>query len=128
MAVPCLAGDLGGTLALVRVENDSTTLHQAAQYLAEVKARISARHPGLVVQADVRPGDTAEAIETSVALLDAALVVMATYGRGEVKRAILGSVAGQILQTGEVPLVLFRPEPLPDEENLTPERIPLFVA
>jgi Universal stress protein family len=39
----------------------------------------------------------------------AALVVMATHGRTGLRRSIMGSVAGQVLERGSAPLVLVRP-------------------
>jgi hypothetical protein len=42
----------------------------------------------------------------------AALVFMATHGRIGLHRAVLGSVAGQVLERGSTPLVLIRPAAL----------------
>jgi nucleotide-binding universal stress UspA family protein len=38
------------------------------------------------------------------------LVVMATHGRGGLKRLVLGSVADQVVHTGHVPVLLIRPQ------------------
>jgi nucleotide-binding universal stress UspA family protein len=37
------------------------------------------------------------------------LVVMATHGRTGIRRAVLGSVAGAVLTTGSVPVLLVSP-------------------
>ena len=47
-----------------------------------------------------------------VAQHEAALVVMATHGRGGAMREILGSVAGKLVQQCDVPVVLMRPAPV----------------
>ena len=43
----------------------------------------------------------------------AALVFMATHGRTGLRRAVMGSVAGQVLELGTTPLVLIRPAARP---------------
>jgi len=60
----------------------------------------------------VRLGVPAFAIDLTVAMTGAALVVMATHGRTGLRRSIMGSVAGQVLERGSVPLVLVRPSVL----------------
>ncbi len=37
------------------------------------------------------------------------VLVMSTHGRGGLKRALLGSVAGEVIRSGEVPLILIGP-------------------
>ena len=106
-----LAEELDGRLILVRVEDNPTAIHAMLEYLPRVLARVAEQHPGLPIETDVRVGEAAYGIEEAVAQYNAALVVMATHGRGGVVRTILGSVAGKFLQLGDVPVVLIRPAP-----------------
>jgi nucleotide-binding universal stress UspA family protein len=104
-----LAEQLGARLILVRVEDNPAAVRDALDYLPPAQARIAEQHPGLSIATDVRVGEPAEGIEQAVASLEAALVVMATHGRGGAMRAILGSVAGKLVQQCDVPVVLMRP-------------------
>jgi nucleotide-binding universal stress UspA family protein len=49
--------------------------------------------------------------DSALAEIDRAadLVVMATHGRTGIRRAVLGSVAGAVLTTGSVPVLLVSP-------------------
>jgi nucleotide-binding universal stress UspA family protein len=104
-----LAHDLAGRLLLVSVATEPATVPSALEYLTQIKARVTELHPELSVDSDLRVGDAAFGIEEAVALYEASLVVMATHGRGGVLRSMLGSVAGKVMQHGEVPVVLIRP-------------------
>jgi nucleotide-binding universal stress UspA family protein len=124
-----LADDLGGELILTRVDrppagvqyrDDGSVLayvdQQEAQleftdhnYLDKVAARVSSTCPELKVVTDVRFAEPAAGIAQAASNLDAALVVMATHGRTGISRMRLGSVAGQTLKDGVVPLVLIGP-------------------
>jgi nucleotide-binding universal stress UspA family protein len=67
----------------------------------------------------VRVGEAAYGIEEAVAQYNAALVVMATHGRGGAMRTLLGSVAGKFMQLGDVPVVLIRPAPNDADQPVT---------
>jgi len=54
---------------------------------------------------------------------DSALVVMATHSRSGPKRAIIGSIAGKIVQHANVPVVLLHPA-RPDDELTVPMASP----
>jgi nucleotide-binding universal stress UspA family protein len=94
-----LAEQLGATLILVRVEDSPAAVRDALDYLPPAQARVAEHHPRLSIATDVCVGEPAEGIEQAVARLEAALVVMATHGRGGAMRAILGSVAGEARAT-----------------------------
>jgi nucleotide-binding universal stress UspA family protein len=124
-----LADDLGAELVLTRVDgppqgvqyaNDGRILAYVDQqeamlqfedqtYLAGVAGRVTATSPGLMIRTDVRFAKPAAGIAQAAASRDAALVVMATHGRTGIDRIRLGSVAGQTLRDGVVPLVLVGP-------------------
>jgi nucleotide-binding universal stress UspA family protein len=63
-----------------------------------------------MVQTDVVFGEPSAAIAEAATDPGAALIVMATHGRTGAPRAVMGSVAGRVLEQGNVPLVLVRPE------------------
>ncbi len=111
-AAASLAEDLRAKLILVSVEEDPAGLHAARPYLPMVRTRLAEKHPQLAIDTDVRVGDAAFGIEQMVAQHEAALVVIATHGRGGAMRSILGSVAGKLVQTCDVPVVLMRPAPV----------------
>jgi nucleotide-binding universal stress UspA family protein len=54
--------------------------------------------------------DIAEAIETEVAKSGIDLVVMASHGRGTLKRFWLGSIADDVYRSSSVPVLLARPQ------------------
>ena len=124
-----LADDLGADLVLTRVDSPPRGVQhtddgrviayvdqQEAQleftdrtYLAEIAGRVNSTAPALKVLTDVRFAEPAPGIAQAASKLDAALVVMATHGRTGVSRMRLGSVAGETLKDGVVPLVLIGP-------------------
>jgi nucleotide-binding universal stress UspA family protein len=58
---------------------------------------------------DVRLGEPAEGIVMAEMDRRIDLVVMSTHGRTGLGRAIMGSVAGEVLRTGRAPVVLVGP-------------------
>jgi nucleotide-binding universal stress UspA family protein len=124
-----LAEDIAAELILLRVEPVSTeVVHDdygrvvayldqlderarilAREYLDSVTKHLAEGWPSLSVGMEVRLGEPAAAIDQTVAMTGAALVVMATHGRTGLHRSIMGSVAGQVLERGCAPLLLVRP-------------------
>lgn len=104
-----LADDFDAGLLLVRAEPVGARLSDALEYLTRISARLEEAYPDLTVIVDVRSGEPAEAIEAALRQNGAALVVMATHGRGGLVRSIMGSVAGRVLRDGSAPMVLIRP-------------------
>jgi nucleotide-binding universal stress UspA family protein len=81
---------------------------RARDYLARVKDRLVAE--GVHVHGvELRDGSAATAI-LDMAGAEADMVVMATHGRGGVRRWLLGSVSDKVLRRGNVPLLLVRPD------------------
>lgn len=124
-----LAEDLGAELVLLRVQQAATELlHDefgrtiayldelddrsttvAAEYLEGLVGRLTKRWPDVSIHTDVQFGEPAACIAEAASTTGAALVFMATHGRTGVRRAVMGSVAGQVLEHGDTPLVLIRP-------------------
>ena len=76
-------------------------------YLRRVAGEL--KRDGTVVEIDNRDGDVVEVITDAAREHGAALVVMATSARTGLRRAVLGSIAGEVLRKGATPLVLHRP-------------------
>ncbi len=130
-----LAEDIEAELILLRVEPTSTdVVHDdygrvvayldeldgrahvlASEYLESVARHLAERWPSLSLDVAVRLGDPAAVIDLTVAMTGAALVVMAMHGRTDLRRSIMGSIAGQVLERGSAPLVLVRPSVLSAE-------------
>lgn len=92
--------------------NDIERIHQrerrhAEGYLAHLQARFEAE--GLKVETCVCRGAPGERVRQQCDQLGATLVVMATHGRGGLSRALLGSVALDVLHHGHLPMLLVRP-------------------
>lgn len=90
--------DVGGTSAAAEAEDN------LARVAAELRSD-SALH----VETAVRRGDPAPQILQAITAQNADLVVMTTHGRSGLPRAVLGSVAQQVLAHSPVPVVLYRP-------------------
>ena len=122
-----LAEALHGKLVLVRVEDDPARLGAAMEYLPLAQARLAANHPGLPIVTDIRVGDAAYGIEEALAQREAEFVVMATHGRSGAKRAIIGSIAGKIVNHGKVPVVLIHPARVEEEPAVPTSRVEMTV-
>lgn len=106
-----LAKAFGAGLVLLSVADSEDRVMQLKAYLIELDADRELGAEFIAVQG-TRP---AEAIRATAEKAGDAMVVMGTHGRGGVRRAVLGSVAEEVLATFEGPLVLigpsFRPGP-----------------
>jgi len=96
-------------------EPDRRKRLDAHEYLEALAER--ARRAGLPVRTIVRWGDAAHQIALTAREQNAAMVVMATHGRTGLARAVLGSVAGQVVRSGPSPVALVRPPTLHASEE-----------
>jgi nucleotide-binding universal stress UspA family protein len=87
-------------------QQEEAVRRETLDYLRSVEAQLKQQRPDLQVTLDVRIGDPAPGIAMAEIALAADLVVMATHGRTGIRRAVLGSVAGAVLTTGSVPVLL----------------------
>jgi nucleotide-binding universal stress UspA family protein len=124
-----LANDLVGELVLLRVEARATEVLRdefgrtieyldqqedrarelASDYLNRAASAVRTQWPSLPVHTETRLGAPAACIAEAATSTNAAIVFMATHGRTGLRRAVMGSVAGQVLEHGSTPLVLIRP-------------------
>ena len=113
-AARALATALGAQVSLLRVvrrpvallDGHADEIRDAATYLDGLARELTAS--GLRVKTNVRSGEVVEAILAEIDEQRVDLVVMATRGHSGVVRAVLGSVAGEVLSRSPVPVVLLR--------------------
>jgi nucleotide-binding universal stress UspA family protein len=104
-----IAGPLDFEVTLVRVvpaDEPDTVVAEAGSYLEQVAAQLVGR--GVRVRTEVRRGDAAEQIIAAAHEGDADVIAMTTRGRTGVSRLVMGSVATAVLQTSDLPMLLFR--------------------
>jgi nucleotide-binding universal stress UspA family protein len=110
-----LAAAAGARISLLRVVRrhanplapHATDVHDAADYLDRV-VRDNLQSTVLPVSTHVRSGDVAQEIINQLDQEEAEVIVMATRGHGGAVRALLGSVASDLLAQTPVPVVLLR--------------------
>jgi nucleotide-binding universal stress UspA family protein len=66
------------------------------------------RVAGLMVRTEIAVGDPAERIVDTAVNLDAAMIVMASHGRGALGRLIYGSVADRVAREATIPTMVVR--------------------
>lgn len=90
-------------------QQEQTRKIEARDYLTLVASRLRKQQPGAQISIEVRLGDPATGIIMVAAERVIDLVVMATHGRTGLRRAVVGSVAGDVLRTGSTPVLLVHP-------------------
>lgn len=79
---------------------------EGRDYLSKAEVRLG----GVPVECVVRFGDPLEEILREATAFDADLIAVTTAGRSGLSRAILGSVAEQVMREAEAPVLLLRPD------------------
>lgn len=79
---------------------------EGRDYLSKVEVQLG----GVTVECVVRFGDPLTEILGEAAAFEADLITVTTAGRSGLSRAILGSVAEQVMRKAEVPVLLLRPD------------------
>lgn len=87
-------------------EKDVDNASNAKRYLTNWAQSLKAQ--GIKSSYQVTVGTPAKAIMDLVEAQQASLIVMMSHGRGWFKRAIMGSVAGEILRASSVPVLIIR--------------------
>jgi nucleotide-binding universal stress UspA family protein len=90
---------------------------ESAAYLASVKERLE--RAGYAVATELRRGPASHEITQLARTGD--VIVMATHGRGGLRRWLLGSVAEEVVRHSPVPVLLVRADSIRSDqvENLT---------
>ncbi len=81
---------------------------EARDYLSQVAERLKAG--GLQAAWEVVEGEPARAIIDTAHREGCDLIVLATHGRSGIPRAVLGSVADQVVRESHLPVLLVRPQ------------------
>jgi nucleotide-binding universal stress UspA family protein len=126
-----LARTLGVSIELVHVIDDpqlaavpgqfiEAPAGESDSYLQEVARRLGETDR---LTLTVRVGDAADEILSLAAGAERAMIVMATRGRGGLKRMLLGSVADKVVRNATVPVALVRG--VVPEHRLTSLLVPL---
>jgi nucleotide-binding universal stress UspA family protein len=105
--------------ARIAAARQEAAVAEAEQYLAALAERT--RAPGIAVTARVAPRHPATVILETTDAVGAELIVMATHSRAAPLRAVLGSVAEEVLRAARVPVLLIPPacaEPWPATSKL----------
>jgi nucleotide-binding universal stress UspA family protein len=103
-----LRDENGRVLAYLDQQEQARKL-ETREYLMAVATRLRQQDPGVRISIDVRVGRPAPSIVLAAVERVVDVVVMATHGRTGLGRAILGSVAGEVLRTGSTPVLLVHP-------------------
>jgi nucleotide-binding universal stress UspA family protein len=109
----------GGQIVAYVDQLEDDARREASAYLRSVAQRLERTAPGIRVSQVVRIGEPAPSIVEAATDRVVDLVVMATHGRTGIGRAVLGSVAGRVLQWGRTPLLLVHP-PAPTSALASP--------
>jgi nucleotide-binding universal stress UspA family protein len=112
---PMPAGDSAGmesaaaaAMAMEAAElQDKTKANRARQYLNAKNRQITAQ--GVKCSTHIIVGTPARVINQVAKKEKAGLIVMTTHGRSGIKRAILGSVADQVIRESGLPVLAIRP-------------------
>lgn len=97
----------GGAVSTVIPETRDVRKNPVA-YLAAVRQRLEAA--GIDVETEHPEGRYAEAIVNRAIHHGADLIIMTTHGYGGLKRAVIGSVADEVVRTAPCPVLLIRVE------------------
>ena len=118
------AGVMGGML-LTPAPSDAEwrAQHEAQETALGAFATELAAATGLTVTAALESGGVADALRAHAEAQGVDLIVMATHGRGGLSRALLGSIANDVVRTVSCPVLLVRPHgDLPDDRQAAPIR------
>ncbi len=98
-----------GDTHLMNAEDARAYLERIASEFRETGVRVN-WHVDVVAQ-----GNVAKTIFAHTAELTADLVMLTTHGSGGLRGIVFGSIAQQVLQSGNVPVFMLRPESAPPE-------------
>lgn len=87
---------------------DPALKQRGREYLRRLRDRIKVA-TGLSVEGTLLEGPVVDALLDQASMTAAELVIMARHGRGTIARAVLGSVADEMVRRSTLPLMLVRP-------------------
>jgi nucleotide-binding universal stress UspA family protein len=102
--------DYTGRFVLAYLDQQEEAItREARDYLMAVAEPLRKLPLPINIKVDVRLGEPANGIVMAAVDTQADVIVMATHGRTGITRAMLGSVAGQVLRAASTPVVLVHP-------------------
>jgi nucleotide-binding universal stress UspA family protein len=104
-----LQRDESGNVLAYLDQQEESRRQDARDYLNGLAHDVRGGAQSVSVIVDVRIGDAAGGITMAAVDRGVDLVVMATHGRTGIRRALLGSVAGDVLRMAATPVLLVRP-------------------
>lgn len=99
-----IAPGLSPAYAELIIESERAGLTKARRSLDQMAAEMRAN--GVRVSWEIRSGRTADEIVRMAETTAADLIIMATHGRGGIRRFVLGSVTDDVLQRGTTPILV----------------------
>jgi nucleotide-binding universal stress UspA family protein len=107
MAEASMPGAYSSAGALMETQEELRT--EDASYLDRIKEQLARQ--GIAVQCEEPEGRAAEAIVAAARTHRVDLIAMTTHGRSGLGRALLGSVANEVVRTAPCPVLLVRLTP-----------------
>jgi nucleotide-binding universal stress UspA family protein len=113
--------DVGAEVVVLSPEMEKEIMEREKAYLEEVKG--SLRGGRLTVSTAALKGEVAPALKEYCGEHEIDLIVMTTHGRGGIRRAMLGSVADELVRTSSVPVLIVTTRSAPNMTTAWPSRI-----
>jgi nucleotide-binding universal stress UspA family protein len=101
-----VAADRDGNIVGYVDQLEDSLRTRSLDYLDAVRRRLADQWPPLTVHTSFRFGEPQAQLSAAAADSHAALIVMATHGLTGLRRSMVGSVAGRVLEHSSVPVVL----------------------
>jgi nucleotide-binding universal stress UspA family protein len=118
-----LLGNAGGSVTLVHAMTHSLSESDVNAYLNRVRSEIAAEN--VEIRTRVARGDPATVIIETADESQADVIAVATHGRTNLGRLLLGSVAERVIQSSQRPILVRRPDSSSSMRWTAPE-LPLF--
>jgi nucleotide-binding universal stress UspA family protein len=102
--LPASAGDYMSPAIWTRIESEQQVL--AENYVKDLATRVAI--DGVDVRTEILEGSVAQSLVDYAAKSEIDLIVVATHGRSGISRWVWGSVAGRIIHSSTVPVLIVR--------------------
>jgi len=113
--------EVGAEIVTLTPESEREITEQEEQYLEGVATQLRAE--GLAVSTTVVKGSIVPALHSYTEHHGIGLVVMSSHGRGGIRRAVLGSVADQLVRSVSIPVLIVTPAMAPRIDDQWPRRV-----
>ncbi len=102
-----------------RFDGESAVYYE--RYLGQLSSEL--RQSGITTESSVTVGEAADEITTRIEVGDIDLLVLSTHGRTGVGRALMGSVADELIQRVNIPMLVIRPFGKRSDEKLSFQKV-----